>query len=287
MESSLFRLNGAPLQDIARRTWAAMRADDVFGRSAQLAYYFLLALFPFLICVISSLSVVGSADRGRALLFHLFQRFLPAPSFQLINQAFNGIIESSGPLKMSLGIIASLWSASLGVGAMMDTLNAAYNVKESRSLIKQYAIAAGLTGGIGLLLVASVLILIFGERLTAVNTSNAFATIAWSIIRWPLALAATLLALEATYYFGPNLLNPQWRWVTPGAIAAIVLLVLASVGMKVYIHYFGTYNLTYGSLGAVIVLLLFFYLSGVAVLSGGVLNAVLENVRKAGISEQP
>jgi len=170
---------------------------------------------------------------------------------------------------------------------MMDTLNAAYNVKESRSLIKQYAVAIGLTGGIGLLLVASVLILIFGEKITALSTSNAFATIAWSIIRWPLALAVTFLALEATYYFGPNLLNRRWRWVTPGAIAAVVLLVLASVGLRVYIHYFGTYNLTYGSLGAIIVLLLFFYLSGVAVLSGGVLNAVLENAPKAGTSEQP
>jgi membrane protein len=100
-----------------------------------------------------------------------------------------------------------------------------------------------------------------------------------------LALAAALLALAATYYFGPNLLNPQWRWITPGAIAAVFLLVFASVGLKAYIHYFGTYNLTYGSLGAVIVLLLFFYLSGVAVLSGGVLNAVLESASKAIISK--
>lgn len=286
MKTKLFQLNGVRLKDIARRTLAAMRADDVLGRSAQLAYYFSLALFPFLICVIASLSVIGSADRGRALLFSLFAHFLPAPSFQLVNQAFNGIIESSGPLKMSLGIIASLWSASLGVGAMMDTLNAAYNVKERRSLIKQYAVAMGLTCGIGLLLVASVLILIFGERMTAASTSNAFAAIAWSIVRWPLALAATLLALDSTYYFGPNLPNPKWRWITPGAIAGVVLLVLGSIGLRAYIRYFGTYNLTYGSLGAVIVLLLFFYLSGMAVLSGGVLNAVLENAPKSGISEE-
>ena len=257
----------------------------MFGRSAQLAYYFFLALFPFLICVIASLSVIGSADRGRALLFELFYRFVPAPAFQLISQAFNGIIQSSGPLKMSLGIIASLWSASLGVGAMMDTLNAAYDVKETRSLIKQYTVAVGLTCGIGLLLVASVVILIFGQKITAAHTSNAIVAITWSITRWLLALAVALLALAAMYFFGPNLRNRKWRWITPGSIAAVFLLVLVSVGSKAYIHYFGTYNLTYGSLGAVIVLLLFFYLSGAAVLSGGVLNAVLERASKASITE--
>lgn len=285
MATNLFNLNGVPPKDIARRTWAEIRTVDVFGRSAQLAYCFFLALLPFLICVIASLSVVGSADRGRALLFDLFERFLPAPAFQLISQAFNGIIQSSGPLKMSLGIIASLWPASAGVTAMMDTLNAAYNVKETRSMIKQYAIAIGLTCGIGLLIMASVVILVFGETITAEDTSNPFAAIAWSLTRWLLALAAALLALAAMYFFGPNLRNPKWRWITPGAIAAVFLLMLGSGGSKAYIHYFGTYNLTYGSLGAVIVLLLVFYLSGVAVLLGGVLNAVLETPAKTGVSE--
>lgn len=285
MATNLFSLNGVPPKDIARGVWAEIRADDVFGRSAQLAYYFFLALFPFLICVIASLSVVGSADRGRALLFEVFARFLPAPAFQLISQAFNGLLQSSGPLKMSLGIIASVWSASLGMGAMMDTLNAAYNVKETRSLIKQYAVAVGLTCCVGLMLVISVGIVIFGERVMAAHASRAFAAIAWSILPWLLALTAAFFALAVTYYFGPSLDNPVWHWITPGAVAAVFLLMLVSVGSKAYIHYFGQYNLTYGSLGAVIVLLLVFYLSGVAVLSGGVLNAVLENTPKANISD--
>ena len=282
---NLFNLTGTSPKDIAQRTWTEIRAVDVFGRSAQLAYCFFLALFPFLICVIASLSVVGSADRGRALLFDFFERFLPAPAFQLISQAFNGIIQSSGPLKMSLGIIASLWSASLGVRAMMNTLNAAYNVNETRSLTKQYTISVGLTCGIGLLLVASLVILIFEEKITAAHISNLFAAIAWSITRWLLALGGSLLALAATYFFAPNLRNPKWRWITPGSITAVFLLMLASIGLKAYIRYFGTYNLTYASLGAVIVLLLFFYLSGVAVLAGGVLNAVLESAANTRISE--
>src|SRR5215469_918365 len=280
---NLFNLNGVPPKEIAMRTWTEMRADDVFGRSAQLAYYFFLALFPFLICVIATLSVVGSADRGRALLFDLFQRFLPGPAFQLISQAFNEIIKSGGPLKMSLGILASLWSASLGVGAMMDTLNAAYKMKETRSLIKQYAVAVGLTCGIGLLLVVSVITLLFGEKIIPPATSNAVVAIT-EIAGWLVTLAAALLVLAATYYLAPNLIYRRWHWITPGSVVAVCLLVLVSFGLKAYIRYFGTYNVTYGSLGAVIVLLLFLYLSGVAVLSGGVLNAVLENTRRTGIS---
>lgn len=281
----LFSLNGVPPKDIAMRTWTEMRADDVFGRSAQLAYYFFLALFPFLICVIASLSVIGSADRGRALLFALFARFLPGPAFQLISQAFNGIIQSSGPLKMSLGIVASVWSASLGMGAMMDTLNAAYNVKETRSLAKQYAIAVGLTCGIGLLLVISVALVIFGEKTIPAAGAHGLQAIGWAGIRWLLALMAAFVALAATYYFGPNIVGPRWHWITPGAIAAVFLLMVISIGSKAYVHYFGTYDLTYGSLGAVIVLLLFFYLSGVAVLAGGVLNAVLESAAHAAFSQ--
>jgi membrane protein len=285
MVTNLFNLNGVSAKDIARRTWTGIRTDDVFGRSAQLAFYFFLALFPFLICVIASLSIVGSADRGRALLFEFFERFLPPPAFQLISQAFNGILQSSGPLKMSLGIIASLWSASLGVGAMMGTLNAAYKVTETRSLIKQYTVAVGLTCGMGLLLIASVIILIFEQKVVAAPTSNVLAAIAWSITHWLLALGTALLALAAVYFFGPNLHNRKWHWITPGAIVAVFLLMLVSVGSKAYIHHFARYNLTYGSLGAVIVLLLVFYLSGVAVLSGGVLNAVLESAAKTSISE--
>src|SRR5215472_9491511 len=130
-----------PLKEVLERTWAEMRAHDVFGRAAQLAYYFFLALFPFLICVVSVLSIFGAADRGRALLFTFLARLLPAPAFQLIVDTFSQILASTGPLKMSVGIIVSLWSASLGMGAMMNTLNEAYRVKETRSIFKQYLVA--------------------------------------------------------------------------------------------------------------------------------------------------
>jgi membrane protein len=274
--NSLFRLRGLPLKEVAKRTWAEILNDDVFGRAAQLAYYFFLALFPFLIFVIASLSVFGTADRGRELLFRFLAEALPPPAFDLIARTFNEIVRSSGPLKMSFGIVASLWSASMGMNAIMDTLNAAFRVKETRSLFKQYAVAMGLTMGIALLLVISVVIVVFGD--TIINALSPGNTIAftWKIAQWPLVLALILLAFAIIYYFAPNLSNRRWHWLTPGAILAVILWMAVSFGLRIYLHFVSTYSVGYGSLGAVIVLLLWFYLSGVAVLSGAVLNAVLE-----------
>jgi membrane protein len=264
--------------EIAKRAWAEIREDDVFGRAAQLAYYFFLALFPFLIGVIASLSVFGRADRGRALLGELLTRILPGIAYQLIDKTFIEVIQSSGPLKMSFGIIASLWSASMGMSAVMDTLNAAYKVKETRPLIKQYAIAIGLTLGLTLLAVASLLIILFGDQIVGLLSPENVIAIAWAVIKWPLALAALLLALAITYYFAPNLKNRTWRWVTPGSVVGVLLLVVVSIGLRTYVRYSGSTSAVYGSLGAVIVLLVYFYLGGVAILSGGAFNGVVESL---------
>lgn len=278
MATNLFTLGGLTSKEVAKRTWSEILADDVFGRAAQLAYYFFLALFPFLICVIASLSVFGAADRGRALLFQFLARALPPSAFGLIDTTFVGIIRSSGPLKMSFGIIASLWSASMGMSAVMDTLNAAYKVKEKRSLVQQYAVATGLTLAIALLLVISLVIVVFGDTIIDALSPGNIVAGAWQIAQWPLALALILLAFAITYYFAPDLSNRQWHWITPGAIGGVILWMAVSIGLRVYLHFFATYSATYGSLGAVIILLLWFYLSGIAVLSGAALNGVLERL---------
>ena len=275
---TLFSLRVVSTIEIAQRTWAEIREDDVFGRAAQLAYYFFLALFPFLICVITSLSVFGRADRGRALLGGLFSRIFPAAAYQLIDKTFIEIIQSTGPLKMSFGIIFALWSASMGMSAVMDTLNAAYKVKETRSLIKQYSTAIGLTFGLTLLTVVSLLIVVLGDQLVGYFSTGNFIAIVWKITQWPLALAVLLLALAITYHFAPDFKNRKWRWITPGSVTGVLLLVILSIGVRIYIRYSGGYSAVYGSLGAVIVLLVSFYLGGVAILSGGSLNGVLESL---------
>ncbi|HVM92612.1 MAG TPA: YihY/virulence factor BrkB family protein [Terriglobales bacterium] len=283
MTSNLFDLHGVPVKEAASRTWSEIRADDVFGRAAQLAYYFFLALFPFLIFVIASLSVFGSADRGRMVLFGLFARILPRPAFQLIRDTFNEIIQSGGPLKMSLGILVSVWSASMGMTAIMDTLNAAYRLKETRSLLKQYMIAIVLTIAVAMLLVFSTAIVVLVDGFIAEHVFGPIAAFVWHAMEWLLTLAVLFLAFEITYYFAPNSNSRRWYWISPGAILGIILLILTSGGLRVYLRYSGNYDVTYGSLGAVIVLLLSFYLGGLAVLSGGALNGVLERIAAADV----
>jgi membrane protein len=228
--SNRFNPNALALREVANRTWAQLRENDVLGRAAQLAYYFFLALFPFLVCVIASLSVFGFADRGRIILAELLARFVPTPAFQLINGTIDQIIQASGPVKMSFGIIASLWSASMGMGAIMSTLNAAYKVQESRSLFRQYLIAIELTGGIAILLIASLVVAVFGDDLVAAVFSGHTVFVLWKIAKWPLGLASLVLTFEITYYFAPDVDVDErdWRWITPGTVVGIFFLAIAA-----------------------------------------------------------
>lgn len=272
---------GVSATDVAKRTWIEIRVDDVFGRAAQLAYYFFLALFPFLIFIVASLSVFGYADRGRAVMFQVVSRILPGPASQLISSTFEAILRSGGPLKMSFGIVFSVWSASMGMSAVLDTLNAIYRVKEKRSVVKQYAIAVGLTVGLGILIIFTLLIVAFGNDLVEAVSHGGLLSSAWNIARWPIGIALLLLAFAITYYFAPDVANRKWHWVTPGAIAGTVLLTLVSIGLRIYLLYAGVSPGEYGPLGAVIVLLLAFYLYGIALLSGAALNGVLEGIGAA------
>jgi membrane protein len=164
----------------------------------------------------------------------------------------------------------------MGMSAIMDTLNAAYNVKETRSLIRQYAVAIGLTFGIAFWLVISIFAVIVGNALVGEPSGGNVVAPSLRIVLWLVVLAGCLSALALIYHFAPDLTNRRWHWITPGAIAALLLLTLVSIGLRTYLRFAGSYSVTYGSLGAVIVLLLWFYVGGVAVLSGGVLNGVLE-----------
>lgn len=280
LATGLLTRNGARPSEVLKRTWAEIRAEDVFGRAAQLAYYFFLALFPFLICIVATLSLFGTADRGRTLLFEFASRFLPGPAFELVTSTFSQILAAGGPLKMSLGVIASLWSASLGMSAIMDTLNAAYKVRETRSLVKQYGIAIALTLGMGVLVVVATLSVIAGDDIASRLPIPYAAYFAWRLVEWPLAGVLLLLGFAVTYYFAPNLEHPKWHWITPGAVAGVLLLIAVWAGMRIYLHFWSTFTTTYGSLGGVIVLLLCFYLGGVAVLAGGALNGVLEDLAR-------
>lgn len=278
MAATLFTLHGTSLKEVSKRTWAEVNEDDVFGSAAQLAYFFFLALFPFLICVISTLSVFGYADRGRALIFQFLSHAAPPSAFGLIDDTIEGIIRASGPLKMSIGIIATIWASSAGMNAVIDTMNAVYRVKEKRSLMTQYGIAVGLTLIVAILLIASIGVLLLGNKIVQIMGGRSLFQVAWSILQWVVVLGFALSAFEVIYYLAPDLVEREWHWITPGAIFTLAVWVLISLGLRVYLHFFNSYSGTYGALTGVIILMLWFYLGGIAILSGAALNGVLERL---------
>jgi len=266
---------------MASRIWAEIQADDVFGDAAKLAYYFLLALFPLLIFLTSAIGlVIGSGTGIRHALFNYLSQVMPSSAFQLIDNTVWEVTNASGPGKLSFGLLATLWAAASGVGAMMRSLDTAYEVPESRPWWKQRLVALGLTLALSVLIIGAVVVIFGGSKIadylgTRYGFSDAL-VITWKILQWPIAFAFMLLAFALIYFLAPDFRKQHWKWITPGSVVGVGAWLLVSLAFKGYLHFFDSYSKTYGSLGAVIVLMLWLYLTGAAVLIGGQVNAEIE-----------
>jgi membrane protein len=281
---SLWNLEGIPPRVIAKNTWNAIFDDNLLGRSAELGFYFLFALFPTLF---TACSVLGLAARSA---FHIYENLLqylsivvPPSALGIVLEAFNQTTAAASSGKLTFGLVAALWSASVGFVAIQESLNVVYRVKESRPYWKARLSAIGITFVLSVvitLMLASLLAADFLARLVhrhmyhhlmAVLAAGSLRTLGW------LAATGFLSLLFATiYYFGPNVKVSQWRWLTPGSAFGMVGWLVASLGLRVYVHYFNNYSATYGSLGTVIILLTWFYLSGLMLLVGGEINSEIE-----------
>lgn len=280
--SSMWALGQLSLGQLGKRVWKEINEDNVFGKAAELSYYFLLALFPLLIFLTSTIGLVlGSGTGTRHALFDYLARIMPASAFQLISSTMTEVTTASGGGKLSFGILAALWAASNGMGAITETLNVAYDVEETRSWLKRRLVAIGLTIALSIFIIAALILVIAGGRiadgLAASYGLGATFPIAWKIIQWPIVLGCLILAFALIYYFAPDIRDQAWKWLTPGAALGVVLWLAASFALRIYLQYFDSYSTTYGSLGAVIILMLWLYLTGVAILIGGEVNAEIEH----------
>jgi len=269
------------LKKFGSRLWARMGDHDIFGRAAQLSYYFLLALFPLLLFLMSLLGYFAQAgsDLRNKLLTYL-ATVMPYSAVTLVRTTLDEISQSAGGGKLSLGLLAALWAASNGMGAISDTLNVAYGVKERRPWWKVRLVSIGLTIMLSILIVGALAIVLYGGRIgdavaAHFGFSNVF-TIAWKILQFPIALVFILLTFDLIYYFAPDDRHYGRKWWNLGAITAVVLWLLVSFCFRLYLHFFNSYSVTYGSLGALIVLMLWFYFTGLAILIGGEINSELE-----------
>ncbi|HEX6046516.1 MAG TPA: YihY/virulence factor BrkB family protein, partial [Pyrinomonadaceae bacterium] len=239
MKATLWKLGGLSWMQLAKRVWAEANQDDVFGRAAQLAYYFLLALFPLLIFLTAAVGLIlGSGEGLRASLMNYLAQVMPGTASQLVNSTMTEITGRSGAGKLSFGLLATLWAASNGMGAITQALNVAYDVEESRPWWKQRLVAVALTIALSVLVITALLLVLLGgevaDGLAAHYQLGAVFPIAWRALQWPIALAFMVLAFALIYFFAPDLKDQDWKWLTPGAAIGVALWLVVSFGFKAY-----------------------------------------------------
>ncbi len=280
--ASMWKLGGLTWKELGGRVWQQMNEDDVFGRAAQLSYYFLLALFPLLLFLMTLLGLfAGAGSELRHSLLSYLGQVMPGSATELVQKTLEEVSNSAGGGKLSFGVLAALWAASNGMGAISETLNIAYNVKESRPWWKVRLTTVGLTIALAVLIISALTLTLYGHRIAeAIAASYGFGTVftmTWKIVQWPIVLLFILLAFNLIYFFGPDLKEQSWRWVTPGSAIAVLIWLLVSFAFRLYLNFFNSYSATYGSLGALIIMMLWFYLTGLAILTGGEVNSEIEN----------
>jgi len=258
--------------------------DDALGIAAQLAYYLILALFPFILVLVSLMGTFGSPELASEILAY-FQRVMPEQAYDIIETFTANIIsgQAEAPGLFTFGILFTIWAASGAFAALINALNRAYDVQETRPFWKVRGIAILMTLGLSVLILIGVLLLVLGPQIGEA-IANVFGleetfTLVWEVVRWPVALFFMVFTVALLYYFAPDVDQP-FRWITPGGLIGVLLWVLASVGFNFYVSNFGSYNKTYGSIGAVIVLLLYLYISSLTILFGATLNATLVRMKE-------
>ncbi|MEK6407987.1 MAG: YihY/virulence factor BrkB family protein [Acidobacteriota bacterium] len=282
VDASIWKLGGLTRRELGRRIWLEIYQGDLFTRAAALSYYFLLALFPLLIFLTAMLGYLAEAGTElRKNLFIYLGRVVPRSGSQLIYTIIDEIHKDADGSKLSFGLLAALWFASYGTGAITETLNAAYGVKETRSFWRMRLSAVGLTITLAVLIISALALVLYGGEIgKAVSKRFGFGEafrLASHILQWPIVIAFLLLAFALIYYFAPDRHHRKWHWITPGSAVGAVLWLLVTFCFRIYLYYFDRYSVTYGSLGAVIILMLWFYLTGAAILVGGKVNAEIEN----------
>ncbi|VEF48884.1 YfkH protein [Bacillus freudenreichii] len=247
--------------------------NDVTGFAAQLSYFFLLSLFPMLIFLFTLLPYTPLTQQD---IFHLIKDFAPEETYTMIKRTISGIMDKRSSGLLSVGFIATLWAASKGMNALMKSLNRAYDVEEKRSFIVSRGLSIVLTIAMIFVFMLALLLPVFGKQLglfifSYLGLSDQFLKI-WGAIRWILSPVILFLVFLAVYYLAPNI---RIRCVTaiPGSIFASLGWIVVSLGFSFYVSNFGNYTAMYGSIGTIIIMMLWFYFSAIIIMVGGEINS--------------
>jgi membrane protein len=281
---SLWDLQGVSLGVILNRTAKAFLDDNLLGRAAELGFYFLFALFPTLV---SASSMLGLAARSASHIYYNLLAYLalviPHSAMGIVLETFDQTTAASSSGKITFGLAAAVWSASVGFSAIQDALNTVYKVQETRPYWRARLSAIGVTLLLSVLVTLLLACMLGGDFLAELSRHyivhrvlTLLAIAASRVLGWALATVILVLIFAVIYYFAPDVKASKWHWLSPGAAVGILTWLIASFGLRLYLHYFNNYSVTYGSLGAVIILLMWFYITGLMLLLGAELNSEIE-----------
>jgi membrane protein len=279
-----------------RRLWLTWRSffarlyrryaeHGVADSTSALGYYFVFALFPFLFFLATLTAFIPHVRASVDTLLERARVFLPAEAMAIVEPYLRGLVAGSKRRFLTLGLAVALYSASRGVNAVRTALNRAYDVKESRPLWKTELLAFGMTIGGGLLMLVGIALLVAGGGAGLwvaryLSIADAYVTVL-SWIRWPLTTLVIMLGAALSYYLLPDV-RQKFKFITPGSVVGTLVWLLASWSFATYVSHFGSYDVTYGSIGGVIVLLTWFYITGFILLMGGEMNAIIEDASPDG-----
>ena len=270
--------------ELLKRSVKEALADNVFDLAAQQAYYFFFALFPallFVIAVASFFPLQGLIDN----VVVMIGRIAPADVVRILTDAILGLSKQNSGGILTFAFVVTIWSSSGAMVSIITTLNAAYDVTESRPWWKTRATAIGLTVGIAVFILTAMFLIVAGPTLAETVAARmqlgpAFKW-TWWVLQWPVVFAFVVTGIGLVYYFAPDV-EQDWVWITPGSILAAVLWLGISLGLKLYYQMVPNANAAYGTIGGVMVLMLWFYVSGLALLLGAELNAEIEHASPYG-----
>jgi len=269
-----------------KRSIHELREDNLTDWAAALTYYAVLAIFPGLIVFVAILGLAGQHPQTTDALLEIVRDLGPESAVDTFRGPIEGVVKSNGGAGalLGVGLIVAVWSASGYIGAFIRAANDIYEVEEGRPFWSRRPLQIVITIGMVLLLaLVAISIVVTGPLARSVGDVIGLgdtAVTAWEITKWPVIVVVVMGMFAVLYYVAPNVRQPRFRWVTPGGVAAVLLWLAASAGFAFYVANFGSYDKTYGSLGGVVVFLVWLWLSNLAVLFGAELDAELERQRE-------
>ena len=265
------------------RLYERAMEEDIMSSAAQVAFYFSFALFPLLLFLVSLFGIIlGSADDLRGELFYYLRQVMPNSAYELVQTTIVEVTTGSSGGKLTLGFFIALWSASAGVDSLRIALNSVYGLRETRDWWKTKLLSLSFTFVITILVSVALAIVFYGWKFVSFTLDSMSLTVPSPfflvIIQWVAILIVLLIVFGLLFNYIPNHSPFKWIWITPGAITGIILWLILSNGFRLYLNYFNSYNKTYGSLGAVIILMLWLYLTALVILIGGLINSIVDEI---------